>query len=52
MISPSILPPVESGGTNDVELTNKEFVLLEHFMRHPGEVLSRTTLIEHVGVQL
>jgi two-component system, OmpR family, response regulator len=35
-------------GVSDVELTNKEFVLLEYFMRHPGEVLSRTRLIEHV----
>jgi two-component system OmpR family response regulator len=31
-----------------VELTPKEFALLEYFMRHPGEVLTRTTLIEHV----
>ncbi len=31
-----------------VELTPKEFVLLEFFMRHPGEVLPRTQIIEHV----
>ena len=31
-----------------VELTPKEFALLEFFMRHPGEVLSRMRLIEHV----
>ena len=31
-----------------VELTAKEFALLEYFTRHPGEVLSRTRLIEHV----
>ena len=31
-----------------VELTAKEFALLEYFMRHPGEVLSRSRLIEHV----
>ena len=31
-----------------VELTAKEFALLEYFMRHPGEVLSRTRLIDHV----
>ncbi len=35
------------GGTA-VHLTAKEFALLEFFMRHKGEVLSRTTLIEHV----
>ncbi len=31
-----------------VELTAKEFALLEYFMRHRGELLSRTRLIEHV----
>jgi two-component system OmpR family response regulator len=31
-----------------VELTAKEFALLELFMRHPGEVLSRTRILEHV----
>jgi two-component system, OmpR family, response regulator len=31
-----------------VELTAKEFALLEYLMRHPGEVLSRSRLIEHV----
>lgn len=31
-----------------LNLTAKEFALLEYFMRHAGEVVSRTTLIEHV----
>jgi two-component system OmpR family response regulator len=31
-----------------VSLTAKEFALLECFMRHPGQVLSKTDLIEHV----
>ena len=31
-----------------IQLTRKEFALLEYFVRHPGEVLSRTKLIEHV----
>lgn len=35
-------------GDREIELTNKEFALLEFFMRHPGEVLSRTRIIEHV----
>jgi len=35
-------------GERPVELTAKEFALLEYLMRHPGEVLSRTRLIEHV----
>jgi two-component system OmpR family response regulator len=38
---------VSRAGT-PVELTAKEFALLEYFMRHPGEVLSRSRLIEHV----
>jgi two-component system OmpR family response regulator len=35
-------------GGEVVDLTAKEFSLLEYFVRHPGEVLSRSTLIEHV----
>jgi two-component system, OmpR family, response regulator len=31
-----------------IELTAKEYALLEFMMRHPGEVLTRTRLIEHV----
>jgi two-component system, OmpR family, response regulator len=31
-----------------VDLSPKEFALLELFMRHPGEVLSRTQMLEHV----
>ncbi len=31
-----------------IELSPKEFSLLEMFMRHPGEVLSRSQLLEHV----
>jgi len=35
-------------GEDEIALTAKEFALLECFMRHAGEVLSRTQLIEHV----
>jgi len=35
-------------GSQTIELTGKEFALLECFMRHPGEVLTRTALTEHV----
>jgi two-component system OmpR family response regulator len=35
-------------GTTPIDLTSKEFALLEYLMRHPGEVLTRTRLIEHV----
>jgi len=31
-----------------IDLTAKEFALLEYLMRHAGEVLTRTRLIEHV----
>ena len=32
----------------EVELTAKQFALLECFMRHPGQVMSKTALREHV----
>jgi two-component system OmpR family response regulator len=32
---------------NEVQLSTKEFALLETFMRRPGEVLSRYQLLEH-----
>ncbi len=35
-------------GDDDIALTPREFALLECFMRHPGEVLSRVRLLEHV----
>ena len=34
-------------GSTEVELSPKEFALLETFMRHPGEVLSQFQLLEH-----
>jgi two-component system, OmpR family, response regulator len=35
-------------GEERLELTRTEFALLEHFMRHPADVVSRQTLIDHV----
>jgi two-component system OmpR family response regulator len=35
-------------GDTVIELSAKEFSLLQYFMTHSGEVLSRTRLIEHV----
>ena len=35
-------------GDARIDLTAKEFALLEHFMRRRGEVLSRTDLLDHV----
>jgi two-component system OmpR family response regulator len=34
-------------GEDEISLSAKEFSLLETFMRHPGEVLSRFALLEH-----
>jgi two-component system, OmpR family, response regulator len=34
-------------GGRPIELTTKEFALLELFMRSPGEVLSRDTILDH-----
>jgi two-component system, OmpR family, response regulator len=34
-------------GDNEINLSAKEFALLETFMRRPGEVLSRLHLLEH-----
>jgi len=35
-------------GSAALDLTSKEFALLEYFMRHPGQALRRSRLIEHV----
>jgi two-component system OmpR family response regulator len=34
-------------GDEEVELSAKEFALIETFMRYPGQVLSRFELLEH-----
>src|SRR5574337_1064918 len=35
-------------GGEPIPLTNREFALLEYFLRNPGRVLARTTIAEHV----
>jgi len=35
-------------GGRSIELTNKEFQLLEYLMRRPGQVATRTMLLEKV----
>ena len=35
-------------GHEEIDLPNKEFRILEYFMRHPGRVLTRTMIAEHV----
>jgi len=37
-----------SRGARPIELTAREFSLLEHLMRNPGRVYTRTQLLEHV----
>jgi DNA-binding response OmpR family regulator len=37
-----------SRGDEKIELMSKEFALLDHFMRNPGRVLTRTMIAEHV----
>jgi two-component system copper resistance phosphate regulon response regulator CusR len=39
---------VARGGGEKIELTPREFALLDYFMRHPGRVLTRTMIAEHV----
>ena len=38
---------VTRGGT-PLDLTSKEYAILEHLMRHPNQVLTRTMIAEHV----
>lgn len=35
-------------GTTELVLSTKEFALLELFLRHPGQVLTRSRILEHV----
>ncbi|RCG31790.1 DNA-binding response regulator [Sphaerisporangium album] len=35
-------------GDTELDLSPKEFALLELFLRHPGQVLTRTHILEHV----
>jgi two-component system, OmpR family, response regulator len=35
-------------GASPIELTPTEFALLEYFMRRPGDLLTRATLVDHV----
>jgi two-component system OmpR family response regulator len=35
-------------GDVELALSPKEFAMLEYFMRHPGEILTRTRLLDHL----
>ena len=39
---------VRAGDADAIELTGTEFRLLRYFMLHPGEVISKSRLTEHV----
>ena len=39
---------IVSRGTERIDLSTKEFALLDYFMRNPGRVLTRTMIAEHV----
>jgi DNA-binding response OmpR family regulator len=45
-----LIPPTRevSRGGQRIELTSKEYALLEYFMRNPGRVLTRAMIAEHV----
>jgi DNA-binding response OmpR family regulator len=46
-----VLSPVThrvTRGEKEIELTSKEYALLEYFMRNPNKVLTRTMISEHV----
>ena len=45
-LDPAARSVVRDGSS--IDLTAREFALLEYLMRHSGEVLTRTQLIEHV----
>jgi two-component system, OmpR family, copper resistance phosphate regulon response regulator CusR len=35
-------------GTKEIPLQRKEFQILEYFMRNPGKLITRSTLLEHI----
>ncbi len=47
LIMDPVTRSVTRGGM-DIELTSKEYALLEYFMRRPNQVLTRTMISEHV----
>ncbi|MDB4978956.1 MAG: winged helix family two component transcriptional regulator [Candidatus Peribacteria bacterium] len=46
-----VLDPAKNNimrGSRNITLTTKEFALLEYFMRHPNQVLTREQIVHHV----
>ena len=48
MICVDLLSREVTSGDRDVDLTAREFALLEYLMRTPGRVLTRTQILEQV----
>jgi DNA-binding response OmpR family regulator len=44
----NIVTKAVSRGEKDIELTAREYALLEYFLRNPGHVLTRSQITEHV----
>jgi DNA-binding response OmpR family regulator len=47
-LSMNLLDRVVRRGAREIQLTPKEFALLEYFIRNPRRVLTRTSIAEHV----
>ncbi len=47
-ISLDVAQRIVRRGDREIELTAKEFTLLEYLMRHPGQVLSRAQILDNV----
>jgi DNA-binding response OmpR family regulator len=48
LVMNTVTREVTRGGGSPIELTAKEYALLEYLMRHPNQVLTRTVIAEHV----
>lgn len=47
-IAINIIDKTVKRGTKDIPLQRKEFQILEYFMRNPGKLITRGTLLEHI----
>ncbi|MBB1051327.1 response regulator transcription factor [Dietzia sp. CW19] len=47
-LSLDLLTRVATVGEESVELTSREFAMLKVFLKHPGQVLSREQILDHV----
>jgi DNA-binding response OmpR family regulator len=44
----NIIDKTVKRGTKEIVLQRKEFQILEYFMRNPGKLITRSTLLEHI----